>query len=198
MAKCRCRRTNSRIVCATEVSNGGGGKRKAYLHRWVHSWSKTMGLSCTKGIFEVHYACNMARSLPTYSADAHVMLLSLWGMHSAAPWEVIPHWGITRSETSQPPSWPKCATMSAFNLSFRTCQVNYCTMLLPWSRSWHNKHIIAPVTNTISHALTVSHGHVYPALKLGWRTSFCYWSISLPNPGSSSLEVQHHSPACGA
>lgn len=38
---------------------------------------------------------------------------------------------ITRSETTQPTSWPKCATMSASSLSFRSCQPNYCTMLLP-------------------------------------------------------------------
>ena len=43
----------------------------------------------------------------------------------------IQHWGIMRSETSQPTSWPKCAKMTALGLSFRSCQANYCTMLLP-------------------------------------------------------------------
>ena len=83
----------------------------------------------TKGI--TMPAISMAGSLPTFPADAHVVYASPWSMHSAAPQKVFPHWGITRSETSQPTSWPKGAKMSASNLSFRTCQVNYCTMLLP-------------------------------------------------------------------
>ena len=127
MTKCRCKRTNSKVECATEVSNGSGGKRKTHLHHWVHSQSKTIAfLSCTlRGL------SRCTGSLPTFSANAHAMHLSRWGMHSAAPREVFQHWGITRSETSQPTSWPKCAKMTALGLSFRSCQANYCTMLLP-------------------------------------------------------------------